>query len=1062
MAVNVEIFKGEVPRIARRLLGNEMAELANNPRLLSGNLESWKGFDEATTQQIAVDPITIYYQDDQLWLTWGGASAVKLLMHFDNVGSTDFIDVFGHTVIDQSSCGSGFQQENTTVLYGAGSLQGANFNLNLEITDPGTDFNFGTGDFTVECSLQWTNDIHVDIFSFSCYPNPSFSFDFQSGVGFSFVEGAQTVAYTTDNFNVWHAFCFMRKSGTSYVFVDGVVIGSFADTNDYTPTHLPDILSVEYPTFGTFYADELRVSDIAQYPVTGYTPATSAFTDVPGSSSSVVEIDVAKASIAGDDSVRTYFCGLDAPRFTDLGLASGLVDGSGNPVTGSSTIASGALPDGGPFPIYSRKLGVPNPTVAISEPTLVPAAPGANLVTITETFDGAVDWNLVSTPGVGLAQIIGTGGDPGASLNTRAISGNLPYGWKTFAIDNTQDTTVTANFAFQSNAYDAEQDCTLVFLCNLDTTVSGSLVNVQITPSGVAWNFQAINNGAYGSVLSSGTIASGSIPTWQVNADAAFTGPFLPNVFYTAKLTITPQTAGTCQINLVISHGTTTVLSITSGTNVPNSGPGFGFGTTVPGGFSQPYWSEVNFDNVVISGTGPVSSTASDEATTYLYTLVNDLGEESGPCPAMVTADGTGTITRPAGQGVTVSLPGTLAATGVDITYFEGGTSYIPTTQIAPNTGIPSPSMNLYRAVTGSTGSAFLLVVANLAFSGGSATTYTDSIPDSSLSEVLESTNWYPPPTDMLGILALPNEIYAGFTKNQLCLSEQGIPHAWPIVYRLTFDYDIVGIGNIDNTVIACTKKFPWLCSGNTPDAYSQTEASYPYACASKRSIQFLENVGVVFATFEGLIAISGPGSELLLTRDLFSKKEWLALNPASMIATVNDDRYFCFYDATSIGGVKGGFYLDLHPQSPYPGIPSVVSGKISLDFHATCRYNDPLSDILYLVIDAQPTPLGITDQTIVSFDTEPTNPLPYLWHSKQFYVPYPTTFQMARITADSYENTTLNLFADGVQYASIPIASQEEFTIPLQQCLKYFEFELVGTDTITRAQFVEDADEFT
>ena len=731
MAIDVQSFKGEAPRIAPRLIPNDWSQLASNPRLISGNLESWYGFLNATAQAINSNPQTIYYLNDQLWLTWN-------------------------------------------------------------ITPP------------------------------------------------------------------------------------------------------------------------------------------------------AIEADVAKMAIAGDASVRTIFCGTDVPRFTDLGLASGLVDVSGNPVTGSSTVAANA----GPYPIYTRKLGVPNPTLAISNPTTVPAAPGANLVTITETFDGAVDWNLVSLPGVGLAQIIGTGGDPGASLNTRAISGNLPYGWKTFAIDNTQDTTVTANFAFQSNAYDAEQDCTLVFLCNLDTTVSGSLVNVQITSSGVAWNFQAINNGAYGSVLSSGTIASGSIPTWQVNADAAFTGPFLPNVFYTAKLTITPQTAGTCQINLVISHGSTTVLSITSGTNVPNSGPGFGFGTTVPAGFSQPYWSEVNFDNVVISGTGPVSSTASDEATTYLYTLVNDLGEESGPCPAMTTADGSGTITRPIGQGVSVNLPGTLALSGVDTSYFYGGTTYIPTTQIAPNTGIPSPSMNLYRAVTGFSGTQFLLVAANIAFSGGSTTTYVDSTPDAALSEVLASTLWYPPPTDMLGILALPNGIYAGFTKNQLCLSEQGIPHAWPIAYRLTFDFDVVGINNIDNTVVVGTKNFPYLCAGNTPDAYSQTKANYPYACASKQSIKYLKGIGVVYASYEGLVAIAGPGRETLITEQLFSKKEWLALNPASMMAEINDGRYFCWY--TTAGGTKGGFYIDVMQN----GV-----GKVSLAFHASARYNDPLTGILYLILDQNATP---------------------------------------------------------------------------------------------------------
>ena len=105
---------------------------------------------------------------------------------------------------------------------------------------------------------------------------------------------------------------------------------------------------------------------------------------------------------------------------------------------------------------------------------------------------------------------------------------------------------------------------------------------------------------------------------------------------------------------------------------------------------------------------------------------------------------------------------------------------------------------------------------------------------------------------------------------------------------------------------------------------------------------------------------------------------------------------------------------------------------------------------------------MTITLGTIVSFDTDPSLVLPYRWHSKQFYVQYPTTMRLARITADSYANTTLNLFADGVQYASIPVTSQTEFTLPQKMCQKYFEFELAGTDRVTRAQFVEDSEEFT
>lgn len=111
----------------------------------------------------------------------------------------------------------------------------------------------------------------------------------------------------------------------------------------------------------------------------------------------------------------------------------------------------------------------------------------------------------------------------------------------------------------------------------------------------------------------------------------------------------------------------------------------------------------------------------------------------------------------------------------------------------------------------------------------------------------------------------------------------------------------------------------------------------------------------------------------------------------------------------------------------------------------------------------------------ISTFDADPANPLPYRWHSKQFYVAYPTVFRFARVSASSYANLTLNLFADGVQYASIPVTRQTEFALPQPQsatpswpsspsalCFKFFEFELAGTDTVNRAQFVEDIEEFT
>jgi hypothetical protein len=104
---------------------------------------------------------------------------------------------------------------------------------------------------------------------------------------------------------------------------------------------------------------------------------------------------------------------------------------------------------------------------------------------------------------------------------------------------------------------------------------------------------------------------------------------------------------------------------------------------------------------------------------------------------------------------------------------------------------------------------------------------------------------------------------------------------------------------------------------------------------------------------------------------------------------------------------------------------------------------------------------MAIPFNTLVQWDADLANPLPYSWTSKQFYVPYPTAYRMARVSANSYLNTVLTLFADGVQFYQVAVTSEVEFAIPQQVCLIHFSFTIAGTDRVTRVQFVEDAEEF-
>jgi hypothetical protein len=114
---------------------------------------------------------------------------------------------------------------------------------------------------------------------------------------------------------------------------------------------------------------------------------------------------------------------------------------------------------------------------------------------------------------------------------------------------------------------------------------------------------------------------------------------------------------------------------------------------------------------------------------------------------------------------------------------------------------------------------------------------------------------------------------------------------------RKTTDTDIVGIKNIDTTVVVVTKSYVYTASGNTNDAFSMSQPGEAQAGVSKLSIVFLDGVGVVFASPDGYQACSGSASSISnLTENIFTKDQWEALRPTTIIAAVHDAVLHFFY----------------------------------------------------------------------------------------------------------------------------------------------------------------------
>ncbi len=438
-------------------------------------------------------------------------------------------------------------------------------------------------------------------------------------------------------------------------------------------------------------------------------------------------------------------------------------------------------------------------------------------------------------------------------------------------------------------------------------------------------------------------------------------------------------------------------------------------------------------DNVFITVAAPKArDSVVSTATSYVYRFVNDLGDYGAPSSA------SDTVVRPDGGSVVVTTP-TTAPPGSDSTY-----------------GLTLKQ--IFRAISGSGGTAFFLV-AEIPLAQAD---FVDEIDDSVAveNEVLDSEEWDVPPDDLQGIIALPNGMMAGFRRNQLCLSVSGFPHAWRVRDRKTTDTDIVAIANIDNTIVIGTKSRVYTATGTSNDSYAMSAPGAPQACLSKRSMVFLDGVGVVFASPDGWVACAGSaGNVPIVTETIFKKDQWEALNPGSIVAAVHDGMLFWFSTGQT---PDSGYCLDLRESG---------AGLIALSFHAEALFVDPLTDSLYLVLSAVNEP---TDALLPVASSAPTISAParlifkfdgatdgsrlrYRWRGKLHLLPYPATFTIAEVDAADFTNLVVRIYGDGALLMTKVLGSRREFTLPALQTFDSYEIEFIGTSVVRTSGLAED-----
>ena len=286
-------------------------------------------------------------------------SAVSLLLPMDGAdGSTTFTDASSNALTVTAANAT---ISTTQARYGSssGSFTGTASNL---VVPSSTLFNFGAGDFTIECWIYWLGGggSPGTIFS-TAFPTDSQGvfIGLLSSGAFNYLAGNGTWAFnstTTSNAisaNQWYHIAYVRSGSTFTVYINGVASGSTTSSPTLTNSNNQAVIGGRN-VFGQYFRgfiDDLRISRFARY-VSTFTPPTAALPTTASSTpadpyygytSLLLHMDGSNASTNFVDSGPNAFTltryGTAAVSTTQskFGGASAYFDGSGAKLGLSST-----------------------------------------------------------------------------------------------------------------------------------------------------------------------------------------------------------------------------------------------------------------------------------------------------------------------------------------------------------------------------------------------------------------------------------------------------------------------------------------------------------------------------------------------------------------------------------------------------------------------------------------------------------------------------------------------------------------------------------------------------
>ena len=356
-----------------------------------------------------------------------------------------------------------------------------------------------------------------------------------------------------------------------------------------------------------------------------------------------------------------------------------------------------------------------------------------------------------------------------------------------------------------------------------------------------------------------------------------------------------------------------------------------------------PYYLGVPQPDTAPTCTDTAVGTGEETTRVYVYTFVSAYGEEGPPSEPTL-------ITCPVDSEVTLS--------NLDITPAEAANRNITQRKI-------------YRTIVGNSNTSYFYVatIDNMV-----DTTYVDTIPDDTvaLNNILESVFWQPPQR-MDGWVMMPNGFMVGWYGKTIMFSEPYRPHAWPIEYQVSTEFEVIGMVVWGTALVVGTKSQPYLGQGVTPQSFTTQKMDAVEPCLSRRGM-VATVAGAYYPSLNGLVMVNAGGINVITT-DVVTKEEWEDYNPKDIFAAPLGLQYIAF-NAPEFGFV-------FNPTEPKTKL-------IELDFfdQVSAVSTDKYTGNVYIVRASR----------VFEWDPNTDERLYWQWKSKEFHLPKPVNFGAVKI----------------------------------------------------------------